>query len=295
MSSVVTGGRVELAEYLKRVAGYLLTGLQTEQCVFILFGPGGCGKSTWWKVIRMLLGDYAGIAAKGLFVESKHENNDGSNPTPGLADLVGKRAVMSSEMKKGQKFNVELMKSLTGDSEVKARNPHGQLFSFESQAKPVFLTNHIPTSDDFTGGFEDRLRIIRFDQRFRDTPQEIKDYHLQFIPELPGILNWALEGLREYIQAGDLQEPQIVKDDVKQYMAEQDGLSRWHRDCCEKSPDSTPVKDIVASYKTWAAENGEKADVTPKEISTRLIEMGYKPGKHRGVRDFTGFRLRTPE
>ena len=42
----IFAGHPELAEYMQRVIGYSLTGLTTEQALWILFGSGANGKST---------------------------------------------------------------------------------------------------------------------------------------------------------------------------------------------------------------------------------------------------------
>jgi putative DNA primase/helicase len=289
----VMSGDPELVAYVRRVVGYLLVGAQSEQCFFILYGVPGTGKSTFWKVIRALLGDYAGVAAPGLFVESGLDRNDGSNCTPGLAALVGKRVVMASEMSRKQKFASELLKTITGDGVLTARRPHSQLFTFESQCKPVFLTNYIPSTEDFSGGLARRMRIVKFENKFTETDAEIKDYDQQLIKELPGILHWALGGLLEIHKLGGLREPASMKHEVAEYVANQDTFSMWVADMTEKAPGAfVSFKDLKQSFTSWAIANAEESGITPKTFAARLKELGFKPDKSNGVRGVRGIKVR---
>jgi putative DNA primase/helicase len=48
----------ELIRYIQRVAGYMLTGLTVEEVLFVMWGLGANGKSTFRETIFALLGDY---------------------------------------------------------------------------------------------------------------------------------------------------------------------------------------------------------------------------------------------
>ncbi len=51
----ITGGDSELAEFLQRAVGYSLTGCTREQVMFLLYGVGANGKTTFVETIRKLL------------------------------------------------------------------------------------------------------------------------------------------------------------------------------------------------------------------------------------------------
>ena len=52
-------GDQEKIDFLKRILGYAMTGVITEQCLFVLYGSGANGKSTILETIRELLAGYA--------------------------------------------------------------------------------------------------------------------------------------------------------------------------------------------------------------------------------------------
>jgi putative DNA primase/helicase len=55
----VTGGDGPFQSYIQRVVGYTLTGSVCEEVMFVLYGTGNNGKSTFRETVHSLLGDYA--------------------------------------------------------------------------------------------------------------------------------------------------------------------------------------------------------------------------------------------
>src|SRR4029078_6746985 len=55
----VFGGDQDLVKFLQRPIGYSLTGDTTEQCLFLCYGMGANGKSTFVNTLQRLLGNYA--------------------------------------------------------------------------------------------------------------------------------------------------------------------------------------------------------------------------------------------
>jgi putative DNA primase/helicase len=60
-----------LSAYLQRAVGYTLTGLTCEEVLFVLWGTGNNGKSTFRETLHLLLGDYSMAADAGLLIERK--------------------------------------------------------------------------------------------------------------------------------------------------------------------------------------------------------------------------------
>jgi tetratricopeptide (TPR) repeat protein len=80
--------------------GYSLTGTVGERVLFVLYGEGANGKSTFLEVLMAVLGDYAGPAAPGLLLARSTE----SHPTD-MADLFGRRMATSMETGEGRRFD----------------------------------------------------------------------------------------------------------------------------------------------------------------------------------------------
>src|SRR5205807_1577746 len=97
----ITGGDRDLQNYIQRVAGYTLTGSVREEVLFVLFGTGSNGKSTYRETLHSLLGDYALAADAGLLIERKTPGG----ATPELARLKGRRLVSINETSENDHLN----------------------------------------------------------------------------------------------------------------------------------------------------------------------------------------------
>ena len=94
---LVMNGNQKLKDYLWRVAGYTLTGDAGEQCLFLLWGIGQNGKSTFLNVLQTILSDYALQTDFNTFVVKKSEGvrND-------IARMKKSRLVVAIEISDGK-------------------------------------------------------------------------------------------------------------------------------------------------------------------------------------------------
>ena len=66
----ITGGNVELQQFLQRIAGYSLTGSTREHALFFFYGTGGNGKGVFLNTLAAILADYAAVAPMETFIAS---------------------------------------------------------------------------------------------------------------------------------------------------------------------------------------------------------------------------------
>lgn len=129
----------ELIDWLQRACGYSLTGLTYEQIVLLLWGTGWNGKSTFLRVLREVVGNYArNVAFSTLEASFK------SNIPNDMAALAGKRLVTASEVKEGAKLDEARIKALAGEDVISARFLHGEWFEFRPTLKLWLAVNHKP-------------------------------------------------------------------------------------------------------------------------------------------------------
>jgi len=83
----------DLIRYIQRAVGYALTGDQREQVLFILYGSGANGKSTFLSILLFILGEYGQQTDFSTF--SVKSNDSVRND---LARLKGARLVSTSEI-----------------------------------------------------------------------------------------------------------------------------------------------------------------------------------------------------
>ena len=265
----VTQDDAELAEYLQRCVGYSLTGQTREHALFLLYGTGANGKSTFLEALRHVFGDYSQTADFGSFLFS-----NGQSVRNDLAKLNGARFVTANESDSGKRLDETVVKQMTGGDTVTARFLYGEHFEFTPQFKLWLGTNHKPTIRGQDEGVWRRIRLIPFTVSI---PRHKQDHTLKdkLKLEAPGILNWALEGLAQW-QANGLQEPAVVKDATKEYRADQDVIGHFLEARCTKEAGlESPARELYQTYKQWAEQTGEWV-MNERVFSNVLSERGFK-------------------
>lgn len=282
----ITGGDQELAAYLQELCGYFLTGLTSAQQIYIPFGSGANGKSVFFELIRALMGDYAKTVSPEAFMA---QNNNGG-ATPELASLTGARFVLASEPEDGQRLAEALVKRVTGQDTITARGLYQQPFEYVPQFKVVMVTNHKPVIRGTGHSIWRRIRLIPFDQVFT---KEQRNPNLidELKAELPGILNWAVEGLKRYLLDG-LQTPDRLEQLVAVYKTDMDYLGEWIEDCLVEGPQcKAKISDLYASYQEWCSLGGQK-QMSKKALTQKLVDRGYKKIRTSGARMFEGIGVK---
>src|SRR5690606_3911712 len=90
-----------------------------------------------------------------------------------------------------------LLKKLSEQKLMTGERKHGGTFEFQSSVVPVFLCNNPPNVADLSGGLRRRANVIPFRRVFKPEEQNPELFRTILSSELPGVLNRALEGLRE--------------------------------------------------------------------------------------------------
>ncbi len=283
--NAVFANDADLISYVQRVVGYALGGWVTAQMLVFFYGLGSNGKTTFLETIAGLLGDYAAPAAPGLLLEKKHE----SHPTE-IADLQGRRLVISMEVDVAQKLSEALVKQLTGGDTLKARFMGGDFFEFEPTHKLFLAANHKPIIHGNDLGIWRRIKLIPFGVSFTGAQQDL-NLKAKLMAELSGILNWLLQGCLDFQRYG-FATSKAVDDATSAYREESDRLAGFLADCCMKGPECERSSVLYQAYLTWCTQNGE-TPVQQRTFGTMLRERGFEPTKLHGNAGWKGLRVVT--
>lgn len=278
----VTQGDPLLRAYLQRACGYSLTGLVTEQKFFFLWGEGQNGKNVLVETILGLLGEYGAVAQAGLI-----SSGDGEHPTA-LASLRGARLVMADETGQGKRMNDARIKMLTGSARVRARYMRQDFFEYDSSMKLWILGNNKPKISDSSAGMWRRMQLVPF---VAQIPESMKILHYNEIlrEEWPGILNWCLEGVRDWLSLGGIGAPPAVTDAVAEYRDEEDVIGQFVEETLrEAKSGESPLttKTVYRLYQLWCANNGiPKHEVlTSVRLGTELARCKRFPIKSKNAK-----------
>ena len=98
----------------------------------------------------------------------------------------------------------------------------------------------------------------------------------EFKGEISGILNWALEGWRDYRENG-LHVPAALKNATSEYKSESDTLAAFISEICfENTALKVHTTRLFQSFKEWAKENNEAEQIRSSRAMISLLrERGF--------------------
>jgi putative DNA primase/helicase len=279
----VFAGDAELIAWIQRAVGNLLTGDTSEQKIFLCFGSGANGKSVFLDVLSHLLGDYAGNCSFATFDAAKR-----SEATNDLAALKGKRLVTVIETDEDKRLAEARVKSVTGQDVITARFLYGEFFSFKPYFKIWMAMNHKPLIRGSDEGIWRRIVLIPFTENFinKSDPYLVS----RLINELPGILNWALEGLREWKQKR-LGSARVIDEASNNYRKESDLLQQWLDESVTLGKDlKTPCNDAYQSFVEWSITRGYPR-WSSNSFGRAMSEKSFERKSDGRARTYIGFTL----
>lgn len=283
-----TGDDAALTSYLQRVAGYALAGVAPEKCLFFLYGPSNSTKSTFIDALSAAMGDYHVSAAFSTWcVQSNVGGNRGD-----LVRLAGARLVTSVEIRKGARWDEEIMKRVVGGDEIAAAAKYEAEITFRATFTMLLAANDAPKVRDDDEGLWNRMRRVPFVRVPATRDPGVKATLSDPAVSGPAILAWAVQGCLAWQREG-LGTAPAVDNSTNAYRQEMDRIAAFLDDQCEFGPHLRVWRNTFRdSYQRWCQEMGIKVPLTPQEIAARLRERGVDPGKSDGMRVWIGVGLR---
>jgi putative DNA primase/helicase len=264
----------KLISFIQRCIGYCLTGLTDIQALLFCHGKGANGKSTFFSILKMLLGDYyCTILIETLLVKQRDATVEYQ-----LAKMKGARIVVASEIPKDRKLHESQVKDLTGGEMINARNPFEKPFSFLPTHKLWLFGNHKPIIKGTDHGIWRRILLIPFSVTIPEEEQRPMSEVLEEMrKELPGILNWAIDGYYDFKKNG-LNPPKIVTEETEKYKTESDVLTAFFEERCLIGPSLfCTTKVLYEEYLKWCEEEKETPVFrSSRQIPGALRERGFK-------------------
>lgn len=263
----------EMIDWIQRAAGYCLTASVAEQVMFFATGCGKNGKSVFINTLMSMLGTYACETPTDTLM-AKHSGQGGI--ANDLARLPGVRFVSANETEHGQRLAEAKIKGMTGGDTITARFLHKEFFDFKPVFKLWLRSNHKPVIKGTDEGIWRRIRLIPFIVNFEGREDRALPEKLQ--AELPGILQWAVEGCLMWQQRG-LDMPCVVATATQQYRSSQDTIGLFLDERTLSGPDfvahHTRASDLYKTFTEWCEEAGERP-VSQRKLAEAMLERGFK-------------------
>lgn len=283
----------EAAEFipaLQRYMGMLLVNDTSSQTIGLLKGPSGCGKGVLLRLMTQLVGEEntASVSARAL-----------AKSDFALEAIRGKTLVTLTDMRLGPDIKqdlVERLLSISGEDLLGVNRKHKSVLHERLDARIVIATNEIPNLPDDGGALCRRYRVFQF---YRSVPEGQRDPRLSdaLAHELPGIFNWALEGLRMAWKDGLPQGP-LARMELSSLREASAPLSRFIEERLTLDEAAcTPRTDVYQAYCRWALQEGVRSPMNDVHFGRRLRDTAPQIGDRRPtingvrVRCLTGIKL----
>lgn len=192
-------------DLLQEFFGYCLVPDMEQKKALLLLGESDTGKSTILFTLRDLLGqeNCSSVALKYI-----------SNPqyTP---MMVNKLVNIDADVDKNAANYEAEFKMITSGEPINCNQKFIETFEFIPKCKIVLAANIFPKITDHSSAFYKRLLLIPCDRIFgeheknRNLTKELKQ-------ELPGILNWAIKGLRRLKERNRFEQYDFMRNAVKE-------------------------------------------------------------------------------
>jgi len=254
---------------LQEFAGYALMhwALPYHKALFLV-GPTASGKSTFLDTIRALLGERA--------VASLTPQEMTAQRFAG-AELYGAWANIRNDIPAEMIENTGTFKELVAGDPVKAEQKFEDPFFFEPTAKHMFSANRLPSAETDDEAFYRRILLAAFPSTVpRDQRDPSLDDKLQ--RELPGVLNWALDGLQRLMDEQGFTGDRRPGQTAETWQQWGDPVGRFASVCLEDGEQEIAKAELFQAFLDYCEDEGIPAE-TRRQFTRALKSEGFRDGR----------------
>ena len=238
----ITAGDKELKRLLRVLMGYIWSSYTNARIAVLMYGVSGTGKSVLCRLISRILGDeFVGNTDLSFLQKPEY-----------VANLSGKLLNVAPDLKNEPLRDVGYFKSLVSHNDkVSARVLYSNPITIRGgEIKMLFSTNHLLEFEkslgeqDITAVFN-RLIYFPYQNKPVDRHQDNKHLSDDLYEECDAIFTWAMEGLRDYVNNGEVFPIAKASEDIK--------MKNMACYCPEKMFEETCLKKIDERYESVTA------------------------------------------
>jgi putative DNA primase/helicase len=261
----VLPGDTQAHDFLAEWFGYVLSGRTHQQKMATIVGKRRSGKGTIARVLTALCGQHnvAGLNLSHL------------GGAFGLEPLIGKMLAVAGDVRWNTRTigdAVPVLLEVVGEDMPPVARKNRTNWSGRLGARIMLLSNETPTFTDRSGALSGRMVVVKLGQSFygrEDTALTDK-----LLGELPGILNWALDGLERLTGRGSFTIPESGAGEAESMRRLSDPIGTFLDDWCHVDPAQTISLDhLFVKYQGWCESEGRKHDWTTKEVFARDLRQ----------------------
>lgn len=292
------GNDEETEELLKVVQIYLgetLMGRTNKDHLYIMYGSGGNGKSTFIKIVNDVIGEYGTTMSSEMLVSKG--NSSVQSKEFSLDALAGARCVTTSETAEGQKLDEVFFKQLLSGELITAQKKYGDSYSFLPTFSVWMSTNNKPIIRATDDGTWRRVVLIPFLNKFKGKNKDVRMPE-KLAAEKAQILGWMIQGAvklhNEYDDKVPL--PTCLEEALTDYKKELDVIVAFLNDMTIPFPEmEVKTQVLYREYKNWCKENGEY-QYNERRFKLEMPKKGYPVKRTKNSGEvYVGLKLVTDE
>jgi P4 family phage/plasmid primase-like protien len=290
----------EMEEYYKTITSLSLFTTKMQK-LYIHTGSGGNGKGILSTLLRHALGDYY-LTGENTFLTTVYKSG---SPNETLTKSKGTRYLSISEPDNGEqkcRFNVDLIKIITGGDVVTTRAMYGKNISFTPQFSLNVQCNQKPELGKMDKGIVRRFVVIPYKFNFVDNPKKNnerkRDYSLVDKIAKTEVKEQFILMLLDYAQKiyesdySNIKMPKSVSDETAEYINENNLILDWmeKRLIITNNPkDKIKTTDALKDYNE---DVDTEVPITAKDMVKHMAYNGIEICRSNGSRQYVGCRLK---
>jgi len=240
--------------------GYCLTNDGSQQKALFFEGEGANGKTVATQVLEQVVGSAnCSHVPLELFGERFQ-----------LTSTLGKLVNICGDTGELNKVAEGFIKQSTGGDTMHFDRKFLPTITARPTARLVIAMNNRPRFSDRSDGIWRRTILVPWRIRIPDAEQDRRlaqpdrtDW--PFRPELPGIFNWAIEGLRRLRHRGESAIPELCRAALDEYRMENDPEKAFLLERCRAEHGARiPTQALYDAYTNWCGQRGLKPESESK-------------------------------
>ncbi|HTX55241.1 MAG TPA: phage/plasmid primase, P4 family [Candidatus Baltobacteraceae bacterium] len=260
----VFGDDAETVALLQQWFGYVLSGRTELQKMLMWLGPKRGGKGTVAHLMKRLVGP---DAYAGMTVEALRRNF-------ALQNLLDKSLVVFPDERQvgapdGKRL-VQFVLQATGEDDVQVERKYKTAWNGRLPMRLMYMGNEMPVLPDSSGAVQNRILMIETVVSFAG--REERGLEGALVAELPGILNWALDGLDALQEHGELKQPESGRNLLQDIDESSNHVRRFLQSgCCQLGDGKRTRSDVLwAVFEGWCSRNGVEGKLNSVWLGRQL-------------------------
>jgi P4 family phage/plasmid primase-like protien len=238
-----------------RMMGLLMADTTRYETFWQMYGNGSNGKTVLLDVIKAMVGK------PNLSYVPLHSLIERFGPWPLAESKVNICGELPTDVGRGQLYQIEgEFKNCVSGGEIEYEQKGKDKYFAKCRSRFVMATNSLPTFVDKSDGVWRRLRVIPFGEQIPDEEKDVNLAEKIVASEMPGVLEWALQGLAEVIKAGVVAECPEGHRIKQAHRAGCDHETEYLKDHYTRGThgDRTKAADMYKGYREWMYDSGYK-------------------------------------